>query len=81
MVSRAEESPVNDSGQVVGTGTVEHPEGGSIEMPGNPIKLSAHEDSYGPPPLLGQHTDEVLRGVCGKTDADLKRLRASGAIA
>ena len=60
---------------------VEHPEGGSVHMPGNPIKLSAHEDSYGPPPLLGQHTDEVLRGVCGKTDADLERMRASGAIA
>ncbi len=61
--------------------TVEHPEGGSVEMPGNPVKLSDHEDSFGPPPLLGQHTDEVLKRVCGKTDDDLAQLRDMGAIA
>lgn len=61
---------------------VEHPEGGSIEMPGNPVKLSeTHEDTFSPPPTLGQHTDEVLRQVCGKSDAEIERLRKSGAIA
>jgi len=45
---------------------IPHPEGGSIEAPGNPIKLSADsEDSYSPPPLLGQHTESVLTGVLG----------------
>jgi CoA:oxalate CoA-transferase len=45
---------------------IPHPEGGSIEAPGNPIKLSAdNEDSYSPPPLLGQHTESVLTGVLG----------------
>jgi len=33
-----------------------------------------------PPPLLGQHTDEVLRSLLGKTDADLAALRERGAI-
>lgn len=43
---------------------VEHPEGGSVKMPGNPIKLSdTHEDTFTPPPLLGQHTDEVLQSL------------------
>lgn len=45
---------------------IPHPEGGSIEAPGNPIKLSADsEDSYSPPPLLGQHTESVLTDVLG----------------
>ena len=59
-----------------------HPEGGSFRTTGNPIKLSETPgDSYDPPPLLGQHTDEVLTGFCGKTSADLARLRGAGVIA
>ena len=34
---------------------VEHPDGGIVKMPGNPIKLSyTDEDSFSPPPHLGQ---------------------------
>lgn len=45
---------------------IPHPEGGSIEAPGNPIKLSAdNEDSYSAPPLLGEHTEVVLERVLG----------------
>ena len=59
-----------------------HPEGGSFRTTGNPIKLSETPgDSYDPPPLLGQHTDEVLTGLCGKSAADLARLRGAGVIA
>ncbi len=32
------------------------------------------------PPLLGEHTDEVLRGLLGKSDAEIARLRAAGVI-
>ena len=60
--------------------TVEHPEGGSVEMPGNPAKLSDHEDSYGPPPLLGQHTDEVLRDLLGMGGTEIEKLRQDCAI-
>ena len=60
--------------------TVEHPEGGSVEMPGNPAKLSDHEDSYGPPPLLGQHTDEVLSDLLGMSDTEIEKLRQDCAI-
>ena len=61
---------------------IAHPEGGSFRTTGNPIKLSGSPgESYGPPPLLGQHTDEVLAGLCGKSEADLARLRAAGVIA
>jgi crotonobetainyl-CoA:carnitine CoA-transferase CaiB-like acyl-CoA transferase len=59
-----------------------HPEGGSFQTTGNPIKLSDTVcDSYTPPPALGQHTDEVLAKVCGKDAAELARLREAGVIA
>src|SRR6266850_1619965 len=32
------------------------------------------------PPLLGEHTDEVLRSVLGKSDLEIARLRAAGVI-
>ena len=58
---------------------IEHPEGGSFRTTGNPIKLSGSPgESYGPPPLLGQHTDEVLAGLCGKSGEELARLREAG---
>ena len=61
---------------------IPHPEGGSFRTTGNPIKLSGSPgESYDPPPLLGQHTDEVLTSVCGKSGADLARLREAGVIA
>jgi len=33
-----------------------------------------------PPPTLGQHNGEVLKELCGLTDAELDRLAASGVI-
>ncbi len=60
---------------------VSHPEGGSTEMPGNPVKLSeTYEDSYAPPPLLGQHTDEVLGELLGLDGGRLEELRAKSVI-
>lgn len=61
---------------------IPHPEGGSVEAPGNPIKLSADsEDSYSAPPLLGEHTDAVLERVLGygpQRIAELKQQRIVG---
>ncbi len=59
---------------------VSHPLGGSTRMPGNPIKLSdTHEDTFTPPPLLGQHNDEVF-STLGLSRADLEALHSSGVI-
>jgi crotonobetainyl-CoA:carnitine CoA-transferase CaiB-like acyl-CoA transferase len=61
--------------------SVEHPEGGCTEMPGNPIKLSASDDdTFSPPPLLGQHTDEVLQDMLGLDRSRIAQLRDTGAI-
>ena len=60
--------------------SVEHSQGGTVEMPGNPVKLSDHTDSYSSPPLLGEHTDEVLQSLAGLSESDLGRLRAQGII-
>ncbi len=60
---------------------VEHPNGTTYKVPGNPIKLSdTYEDSYSSPPLLSQHTDEVLQEILSCSDSDIEHLRASGVI-
>ena len=40
---------------------IPHAQGGSFKAPGNPVKLNDHTDTWESPPLLGQHTDEVLK--------------------
>ena len=37
-------------------------------------------DDDTPPPLLGEHTEEVLRGLLGKSDADIAALRGKSVI-
>ena len=57
------------------------PDGGTCPASGNPIKLSgAGPDTYTAPPLLGQHTREVLAGVLGYDEARVARLLESGAF-
>jgi crotonobetainyl-CoA:carnitine CoA-transferase CaiB-like acyl-CoA transferase len=59
---------------------VPHPQGGTVRLPGNPIKLSASdEDVYHAPPLLGEHTGELLRAL-GKTEQEISVLREAGVI-
>jgi formyl-CoA transferase/CoA:oxalate CoA-transferase len=57
-----------------------HPTAGSVSMTGNPAKFSATPvDMRTAPPLLGQHTDEILHAL-GYTESDIAELRARGAV-
>jgi len=60
---------------------VEHPLGGSAKMPGNPIKLSdTYEDTFTPPPLLGQHNEEVFSTLLGLSLEEIFELKNQGII-
>ena len=54
---------------------VEHPDGGKVKMPGNPVKLSyTNEDSYTSPPHLGKNTKEILREWAGYDEIEIQTL-------
>ena len=60
---------------------VEHSVGGSIPTVANPIRFSESPIEYDqPPPLLGQHTDDVLAEMLGLDTAAIDRLRAANII-
>ena len=61
---------------------VEHPDGGKVKMPGNPIKLSyTDEDSFSPPPHLGQHTKDTLIEWCNYSESEIIELIKKKVIA
>ena len=59
----------------------DHPVAGKVKVVGVPVKLSETPGSVrDPAPLLGQHTDVVLREYLGMGEADIAALRQAGAI-
>ena len=82
--------PINDIAQVFADPQVrhramavevDHPTAGRVRLPGMPVKFATTPArGQGPPPLLGEHTDQVLRCVLGLTQAAIAELRASGAV-
>jgi len=59
---------------------VDHPVAGRVRAPGIPVRMSDTPGSVRRyPPLLGEHTDEVLRDL-GYSDAEIAKLRSDGAI-
>ena len=60
---------------------VPHPLSGTVKIYTSPIKLSATPiDEYTAPPTLGQHTQEILKGLLGFDDAALTQLAEAKVI-
>jgi formyl-CoA transferase len=77
MKEIAEEQSLRATGTVV---EVAHPTRGTYLTVGNPIKLSDSPPDVRRSPLLGEHTDEVLRDVLRYSDREIGAIKASGAI-
>jgi formyl-CoA transferase len=82
--------PINDVAQVFEEPQVkargvrielDHAAAGRLSMVASPMRFSGTPiENRLAPPLLGEHTAEVLRGLLGKSDAEIARLRAAGVI-
>ena len=60
--------------------SVPHPSGTMVKQPGNPIKMSAHDDEFKAPPTVGQNTEEVCKDLLGLTEDELQTLRGEGVL-
>jgi len=47
---------------------------------GNPVRMSECETKYSSPPLLGEHTEEVLKNLLGYSDTKMEHLMQQKAI-
>ncbi|XP_074910464.1 succinyl-CoA:glutarate CoA-transferase isoform X3 [Buteo buteo] len=59
-----------------------HPTAGKIAVPGPGVRYSEFSVSHPkPPPLVGQHTVEILKGMLGYEDDAIEELLRTGAVA
>lgn len=77
MKEISEDESLRQTGTIV---DVEHPERGNYLTVGNPIKLSDSPSDVVRSPLLGEHTDEILKDVLGMSDADIAEAKKMGAV-
>jgi crotonobetainyl-CoA:carnitine CoA-transferase CaiB-like acyl-CoA transferase len=60
---------------------LEHAVAGKVPLIASPMKFSETKLEFrNPPPVLGQHTDDVLSGVLGMDAAAIARLRSEGVV-
>ena len=60
---------------------IAHPLAGKVALTRSPMRFSETPVEHNvPPPFLGQHTDEILRGLLDRSEADIAQLRADGAV-
>jgi formyl-CoA transferase len=77
MKEIAEDEGLRATGTIV---EVDHPERGKYLTVGNPIKMSDSPSEVTRSPLLGEHTEEILRDVLGYSSEEVAKIGASGAV-
>ncbi len=77
MKELAEDQSLRKTGTVV---EVDHPTRGKYLTVGNPIKLSDSISEVKRSPLLGEHTDEILKNVLGLRPNVIAEIKSSGAL-
>ena len=77
MKEIAEEPSLRKTGTVV---EVDHPTRGKYLTVGNPIKMSDSISEVKRSPLLGEHTDEILKDVLKLPAKDIAEIKNSGAL-
>ncbi|MCZ6771630.1 MAG: CoA transferase [Proteobacteria bacterium] len=61
--------------------TIKDPIAGEFQIPGMPVKTSGYPaDNDYLAPLLGEHNGEILKGILGKSDADVEALTKVGVL-
>jgi crotonobetainyl-CoA:carnitine CoA-transferase CaiB-like acyl-CoA transferase len=72
------EPPVAEREMIV---EYDHPEVGTVRLPGNPIKMSGMGAALSKPaPRVGEHTDKVLGDLLKLSADEIARLRKCGAV-
>lgn len=61
--------------------TIPHPVAGAAPVIAQPLQFSDTPCRYGAPPVLGEHTRQVLSGILGYSEERIAGLEAEGAIA
>jgi formyl-CoA transferase len=77
MKEIAEDPSLRQTGTIV---EVDHPVRGKYLSVGNPIKLSDSATEVQRSPLLGEHTEEILRDVLNFDEHRIRAIEASGAL-
>ena len=72
------EPPVAEREMIV---EYDHPQVGKVRLPGNPIKMDGMGETISiPAPMLGEHTDAILKSLLHLSAQEIAALRASGAV-
>ena len=78
LMAAFNEPPVAEREMIV---EYDHPQVGRVRMPGNPIKFDGMGKTISnPAPLLGEHTDALLRDLLHLDSARIAALRQQGVI-